>query len=116
MVAGLQDHDVVIGDVVDESVSVIDSTRPSAGENVLEWLGFADTRKRIEDRVGDEVVDALEGLAILALPMDVVLPPVRIEGDPPRHASRRSCCSNSPRRTRSMAASNRSAFAGFRSR
>ena len=114
--AGLQDNDVVVGDVIDEAVSIVDAARPRAGEDVLQGLRFANTSERIAQRVSDQLIDALECLAVLGLPVDVVLPPVLVEGDRARHASRRSCCWNSPRRARSIAASNRSALAGFRSR
>jgi hypothetical protein len=48
---------------------------------VFERLGLADTGERIASRIVDELVDAFESLSVLGLPVDVILPPVRIEGD-----------------------------------
>jgi hypothetical protein len=59
--AGLQDDDVVVGDVVDQAVCVVDAARPRFGENVFERLGFADTSEGIAQRIDDQLVDALEG-------------------------------------------------------
>jgi len=116
VVAGLQNNDVVISNEVDQAVHVVDAAGPRAGKNVLEGLRFADPGERIAHCVGDQLVDSPEGLSVLSLPIDVILAPTLIEGDRSSHASRRSCCSNSPRRARSIAASSRSAVAGFRSR
>lgn len=116
MFAGLQDDDVVVRDVIDQAVRVVDAAGPRAGEDVLEGLGFADASERIAQCVGNQLVDSLESLTVLSLPVDVVLPPIRVEGDRSTQASKRSCCSNSPRRARSIAVSNRSALAGLRSR
>ncbi len=44
---------------VDESVLVIDSSRPVAGEPVFERLGFARTGERIAHYLANETVDAL---------------------------------------------------------
>lgn len=107
---------MVIRDVVDQPIRVVDSAGPRAGKYVLEGLRFTDPRERIAQRVADQLVYALESLAVLGLPVDVVVPPIRVEGDSPTQSVVRSCCSNSPRRTRSIAVSSRSAFAGFRSR
>ena len=81
-----------------------------------EWFRLADAGRRIAQHIVDQLIDSLECLAVLGLSVDAVLPPVRVEGQLPRHASGGSRSSNSPRRARSIDASKRSALAGFRSK
>lgn len=58
VVPGLQDDDVVIGDVVDEAVGFVDAARPCARQDVLERFRLADSGERVAEQVGDELVDA----------------------------------------------------------
>jgi hypothetical protein len=73
VVAGLEDDDVVVGDVVNETVRVIDAAGPGTGEDVPERLRFADTRERIAQRVGDQLVDAPFFIALITIGSVVVL-------------------------------------------
>ncbi len=47
VVPGLKYDDVVAVDEVDQSVFVVDAPRPAPGEDVSEWLGFADPGERV---------------------------------------------------------------------
>ena len=44
---GLQDDDVVIRDVVNQSVRIVDAAGPRAREDMPEGFGLADTSERI---------------------------------------------------------------------
>ena len=79
MVAGLQNHDVVGVDEVDEAVFFVDASGPSAGEGVPEGLRLADADEGISADVFDQPVDPFQDCPIRRLPVDVVLPPVRCE-------------------------------------
>jgi hypothetical protein len=105
VLACLEDHDVVDGDVTDEAVRVIDATRPGSGQDVFERLGLSNACERLALNLRYELVDALQGSAVLRLPAEVVFPPVPGEDQFSAHVSMRSCWSSS-----------RSAFAAFRRR
>lgn len=80
VVSRLQYDDVVIGHVVDEPVLLVDTTRPGARKNVSEWFGLSDAVEWIANDIRDQQVDPPQRPAVLCLPVDVVLPPVRVEG------------------------------------
>jgi hypothetical protein len=83
VVAARRDANLSIGDLVDEPVFVGDSSRPVACEIMLERFGLADPGLAVALTVLDEQVDALEYLAVLGLPPQVVLPCVGIPNQQP---------------------------------
>jgi hypothetical protein len=74
------DTELVIDDLVDETVFVGDSVRPEPVEAMFERFGLPDPRAAMPLDVLDEEVDSLEALAILRLPPDVVVPTAVIPG------------------------------------
>lgn len=86
MVPRLKDcHEVVIRNI-DESVGVVDAAGPGARQYMFEWFRFPDSLKGvIPEDVLDKRIDALEGLPVLSLPVQVVFPPC---SSPSKQASR----------------------------
>lgn len=114
-IATLRDEDRVVLDLVDQTVFVIDLTRPVAQEAVFERFGFADPFVAVAYHVRDECVDPLERLAVLNLPPEVVLSVPRSKGG--LHSeSAKSRTVPAPFSSSSMEARRRRAFAGLRSR
>lgn len=58
VVAGLQDHDVVPFDEVDEPVFLVDAPRPGSSECVTELLGFPDPGEGIPANIIEQAIDA----------------------------------------------------------
>ena len=117
VVAAGGDADLPFGGLVDETMLVGDPARPVVGEVVLEGLWFAETLIAVADDVADQQVDALEDLAVLGLPPQVVLPGVGSQISSIRQsASTRSWGWPSPASRRSMASSSRRALVGERMR
>src|SRR5947209_6138863 len=84
---------------------------------MLQRLRLADALVAVAHDVVDEQVDALEHLAVLGLPPEVVLPGVEIPDEQHAQSSpRRSCASPPPPSNRSIASSKRRALAGERIR
>src|SRR6185312_8323544 len=61
-------------DAIDEAVGVVDTARPAAREFAPQWLGFADTPERITLAGANQCIDAFQRFAILALPVEILLP------------------------------------------
>ena len=110
---GLQDHEVVAVDEVDEAVLLADAAGPGACEHMPEWLGLPDARDGVAERVVDQPVDALKGGSVRGEPVGVVLPAVRGEDEP--HLTR-SCSSRCPATACCKLSISRLAFAGTRSK
>jgi hypothetical protein len=58
---------------IDHAVLFVDAARPKTRERMLEWFGLAYARIRITRRSLDQLVDALDQLAVLLLPVEVIL-------------------------------------------
>jgi len=70
------DFDRIFGDAINQSVTSVDPTRPKAGVFVAERLRLADPLVPVALDIRNEGVDVLEGLAVLELPPDIVVPGV----------------------------------------
>ena len=57
MEAALQDDKQVVLNRADQPVLLVDASRPSASQLVLERLGLADPGERLAERVADQLVD-----------------------------------------------------------
>lgn len=64
----------ILRNFVDESVLVIYSSGPIAGERVLQRLRLANTLKRAAFCFLNEIVDTAKSLIIRFLPIDVIVP------------------------------------------
>jgi len=60
VVAGLEDHHIVALDEVNESMLLVNPTRPSASESVTKLFGLADAGDGVASDVIQQPVDALE--------------------------------------------------------
>src|SRR5688572_1855447 len=75
VVAGGEDHEIVVLHQVHEVMFVGDAAGPGARWVVEEWFGFADAGERVvAGGVVDELVDPFEDLAVGGLPVLVVFP------------------------------------------
>ena len=114
MMTSLADDELVGFDNVDDSVFVIDATRPRASERMAQLLRLADAGEWITKRFGGEAIEPFQRRFIGRLPMQVVLP--RLGGEGKSHESRSACSMTSPRRAAASAPNNRVAFTGERSK
>lgn len=80
--SGLQDHEIVAVNQVDQSMLFADSPGPGTSQHVAQWFGLAYPAARVAQRIVDETVDPLEGGSVGCKPVGVVLPPVRGEDEP----------------------------------
>lgn len=76
VVAARGDTDLVVADLIHQTVLVGDPTGPVAVEAMLEGFRFADAFVAVTLDVFAHCVDPLEDLAVLGLPPDVVFPAV----------------------------------------
>ena len=83
MEAARNDFDRIFADAINQSVTSVDPARPKAGVFVAERLRLADPLVPVALDIRNESVDALEGLAILELPPDIVAPGLLIPCDVP---------------------------------
>jgi hypothetical protein len=67
MVAASNNHDIVFGSGLDQSVFIVDSSRPIAGKVSTERLGFADAVVWSARRGFDEEINSLQELTIVLL-------------------------------------------------
>ena len=67
-------HQGLVIDAVNQPVGVVDAARPKAREVFLEGLGFANALEWVTQAVLDQDIDSLEGFAVLALPVCVIVP------------------------------------------
>ena len=70
----LRHHDLAGFGLVDDSVHLVDPAAPPALVIALQRLGLADAVKGAALDVSDEGVDPPQGLSVLALPVEIVLP------------------------------------------
>ena len=74
VIAQLRDQDLIAGPPVDNPVLGGNAPRPISLKNVLQRLGFADTRVGIARYFFDQQIDSRNDLWIGALPVEVILP------------------------------------------
>lgn len=75
MISILKNRDVLFVGDVDEAVALIDASLPRSCESVLQGFGFPDAFERVvSEAIADQCVHALQRLAVLSLPLEVVLP------------------------------------------
>jgi len=67
---------------VNETVLLIDPARPATGEVFTQKFRLADARKEITQSRLDQLVDPPQLLAVVALPMEVVIPGGWCPGQP----------------------------------
>ena len=77
VIAQLRDQDLIAGPPVYNPVLGGNAPRPISLKNVLQPLGFADTRMGIARDFFDQQIDSRNGLRIGTLPVEVVLPGLR---------------------------------------
>ena len=77
VIAQLRDQDLIAGPPVYNPVLGGNAPRPISLKNVLQRLGFADTRMGIARDFFDQQIDSRNGLRIGPLPVEVVLPGLR---------------------------------------
>src|ERR1700739_2228041 len=76
-----RDLDPVITHPVDETVLLRDPAGPPSCPLVPQWLRLPDPRVLVPGDIFDELVNSLEDLAVLDLPVEVIVPAVIGEGD-----------------------------------
>lgn len=76
-----QDDQRRFGRAIDEAVGVVDTAGPVSRQVTAQWLGLADTGEGIAYGVLNQCIDALEGLPILSLPIQMGVPSIRNEFD-----------------------------------
>ena len=69
-----QDHQQIAIDPINQTMFLIDASRPAAGERLTRKLGFADAIEVIAEACLHQLVNAVRLLAVLALPVEVVVP------------------------------------------
>jgi len=70
----LSDLQLITFNAIDHAVLFIDAARPKTRKRMLQGLGLANACIGITRRGFDQVVDAIDHLAVLLLPVKVVLP------------------------------------------
>ena len=115
MVAQLRDPEIAFHNTIDDTVLRIDPTRPIALEGMLKRLGFSNTAIWIAHNFFDEMIDALHGLRVGILPVEIFLP--RFSRKDEVHASKFNFLRTTfPRSSDSIDFKRRFAFAGERKR
>ena len=66
------DRQLIVINRVNQPITLVDSTRPEAGQIFFQWLGFTNPFKGFCPGVFDQSIDSLERLFVLGLPVDVV--------------------------------------------
>lgn len=74
VVAAGDDHQIAGIDAVNQPVAVVDAARPEAGAVLLQRFRFADAGKGITQAIPDLLIDPLQRLALLRLPVGVIFP------------------------------------------
>ncbi len=74
MVSKLCNEKITIFDFVNHAVFVIDAPRPVTREGVFERFWFTDASEWLTLDFIDQLVDALNHLSVLFLPVEVILP------------------------------------------
>jgi hypothetical protein len=72
--ARLNYHDVVLIDEVHESMLFVDSSRPTARQDMSECFRLTNSIGGIAHRILKETVESLEHCVVVGLPIQVVLP------------------------------------------
>ena len=72
----LDDLNRVVRDPVNDAIPIVDSTAPEAAHVLFQRLRLADSVVSVALDVLQELVDPLQGLLVLGLPVQVVLPRV----------------------------------------
>ena len=78
VVAAGSDADLVVDDLVDESMLVGDASRPVSSEVILQGFGLSDAFVSIAHDVLDQRIDSLQHLTVLPLPPQVVVPGIGV--------------------------------------
>lgn len=73
MIPHLRNPQGIILDPVDQAMLVGDPPGPISAQDMLQGFGFADPGERVAPDLVDQVIDAGQGLVVLALPVQVVL-------------------------------------------
>lgn len=81
MISKLGDMNRIIGNFVNETMLVVDPTRPVTRKCVFEWLGFSDPLEWIPHGLFDEGIDATKDFFIRFLPVQVIIPGVIRENE-----------------------------------
>lgn len=108
MIPALGDLQVAVFGAVDEAMLLRDAAGPPAGEVATEGFGLAGSGERGAAGFLDECVQAVQHLAIMGLPMEVILPGLSREDDPHSASSRAlplslSSCATASIRRRALA-------------
>src|SRR6267143_733261 len=74
VITQLGDQDLIAGPPVDNPVLGGNAPRPISRKNVLQRLGFPDTRVRSARDFFDQQIDSRDDLRIGPLPVEVILP------------------------------------------
>jgi len=113
VVAQLGDQEAVFGWFVDDPVLIIDAAGPIARQGMPQRFRFAYSLEGVPADLLEESIDALERLAVMPLPMEVIVPGFLREDQ--SHGSMR-CSWPWPASRVAMERSRRLALAGLRSR
>src|SRR5690606_33284403 len=74
VIAAGDDSDRRIVHCIHQAVGIVDTARPEPRKVFLQWFRLADTLERRAPHIIDELVDPLQRLSVLALPVDVIAP------------------------------------------
>lgn len=81
MRSALGDNDVFIIHLIDDAVFAVDAAAPPSAVLMAQRLRFADAVKGASADIRNQCIDFLQGLFILHLPVNVILPAFRKKQD-----------------------------------
>jgi hypothetical protein len=77
--SGLNNDDIVYINEIDQSMLLVDSSRPASFEDVSKGLWFAYSVSRMTQHVFQESIQTFQSCFVMGLPIAVVLPANRRE-------------------------------------
>ena len=74
MISAGDNDDVFIIDRVDKSVFACDPSGPETAQLMSQRLRFSQAVKRVSSDIFDQLIDSLESLFVVVLPVEVIVP------------------------------------------
>lgn len=79
MSSALDDLDAILGYAVHDAVLVVDAATPKSAEIPVQGLRLADPTVSVPFNILQELIDSLQGLFVLGLPVQVIRPSIFCE-------------------------------------
>jgi hypothetical protein len=79
MKSGLNNDDIIYLNEIDQSMLLVDSSRPASFEDVSKRFWFTDSVSRVTQHVFQESIQTFQSCSVMRLPIAVVLPANRRE-------------------------------------